>query len=302
MYNVGYRRIVLNLLEKICDIVKVREILIAMSGKCPSRTTIWRWKARIEIKKRQFGSIHRSSIAKIVIKLLQTNPTLTQVELRNILFRETKQAVCLKTIRRILREDKITRKRVKLRGLTKPAHKNLIEEFKRKYSRNKGVKVSIDECGFNEKLRPIYGYSHIGEDVIMKVAGSWKHTSLLLAVFDDGRSPVAFCKKGAILKTDFENFLSNLKLTCDDMILLDNASIHKKLITTCKATLCYTPPYSPQFNPIEIVFHSIKSKVRKDWQSDSAMFDKILKSVNETDIKGITNAFKHVDNLIRKID
>ncbi len=51
-------------------------------------------------------------------------------------------------------------------------------------------------------------------------------------------------------------------------ILHDNARIHhytklKKYCSDNKINLIYTPPYSPEFNPIELVFSEIKTIFRK---------------------------------------
>ena len=53
-----------------------------------------------------------------------------------------------------------------------------------------------------------------------------------------------------------------------DMVIMDNLSSHKvagvkKAIESAGATLVYLPPYSPDFNPIEMVFSKLKTLVRK---------------------------------------
>ena len=47
------------------------------------------------------------------------------------------------------------------------------------------ILVSVDECGFSERLKPHDGY--VGKPVIVKTTGGWVHHSLLMAVFSDGR-------------------------------------------------------------------------------------------------------------------
>ena len=53
-----------------------------------------------------------------------------------------------------------------------------------------------------------------------------------------------------------------------DIVVIDNVPFHKVLgiqeaIEAAGATLRYLPPYSPDFNPIELVFHPLKAFLRK---------------------------------------
>lgn len=76
-------------------------------------------------------------------------------------------------------------------------------------------------------------------------------------------------KVGGLKKIDFAGFVQSLKLDSSCLMLLDNASIHKNLFADaepCGVQLpefCFVPPYTPELNPIENVFHALKSRVRK---------------------------------------
>ena len=53
-----------------------------------------------------------------------------------------------------------------------------------------------------------------------------------------------------------------------DVVVIDNVPFHKasgvqEAIEAAGATLRYLPPYSPDFNPIEMVFHPLKTFLRK---------------------------------------
>ena len=53
-----------------------------------------------------------------------------------------------------------------------------------------------------------------------------------------------------------------------DIVVVDNVSFHKvagveEAIQACGAELRYLPKYSPEFNPIELVFHPLKALLRK---------------------------------------
>jgi transposase len=53
-----------------------------------------------------------------------------------------------------------------------------------------------------------------------------------------------------------------------DIVVIDNVPFHKvsgveEAIQAAGASLRYLPPYSPEFNPIEMVFHPLKTVLRK---------------------------------------
>ena len=57
-------------------------------------------------------------------------------------------------------------------------------------------------------------------------------------------------------------------LTPGDIVVMDNLPAHKRVgvrtaIEAAGATLRYLPPYSPNFNPIEMAFAKLKALLRK---------------------------------------
>ena len=58
------------------------------------------------------------------------------------------------------------------------------------------------------------------------------------------------------------------ELTPGDVVVMDNLPAHKsggvrQAIHAAGATLLYLPPYSPDFNPIEMAFFKLKALLRK---------------------------------------
>ena len=58
------------------------------------------------------------------------------------------------------------------------------------------------------------------------------------------------------------------ELSKDDVVVMDNLPAHKvtgvrKAIEGAGARLIYLPPYSPDFNPIEMAFSKLKAMLRK---------------------------------------
>ncbi len=57
-------------------------------------------------------------------------------------------------------------------------------------------------------------------------------------------------------------------LTPGDIVIMDNLSVHKSAavraaIEGTGAELRFLPPYSPDFNPIEMAFAKLKARLRK---------------------------------------
>ena len=129
--------------------------------------------------------------------------------------------------------------------------------------------------------------------MIIKTSGSWVNHSLLMAVFSDGQKS-HMIKKGAIKRDDFVQFIDSLNLGADTMLLMDNASIHKGMQLQTKPDICYTPPYSPEFNPIELCFSQLKRSFRKRNTGEHAVQGLIDGTVQDLSPDAIKACFRHV--------
>jgi transposase len=81
----------------------------------------------------------------------------------------------------------------------------------------------------------------------------------------------------------FKTILPNLKV--GSIIILDNASYHKseqllKLFHKHKITLLFLPPYSPDLNPIENLWGTIKQHLRSYYDYSLSLFDNLCNTVN----------------------
>jgi len=130
--------------------------------------------------------------------------------------------------------------------------------------------VFLDETWASTNMTRRYGRSRRGQRLIAKVPyGHWKTTTFVAALRHDGlTAPVVI--DGAI---NGELFLAYVRqqlvptLKRDDLVVMDNLSAHKvagvrEAIESVGATLVYLPPYSPDLNPIELVFSKLKWLVR----------------------------------------
>ena len=72
---------------------------------------------------------------------------------------------------------------------------------------------------------------------------------------------------GAAFKAWIEQMLAPT-LKPGDIVIMDNLPAHRvagirEAIVAKRANLLYLPPYSPDFNPIEMVFSKLKAHLRK---------------------------------------
>ncbi len=109
-----------------------------------------------------------------------------------------------------------------------------------------------------------------GQRVVEAVPhGHWKTTTLLAALDFQGIRG-ALVLDGAVNRLAFEAFVAEVlapALRPGDLVVMDNLSSHKgsrvaQLIQAAGAELVYLPPYSPDFNPIELAFSKIKQLLR----------------------------------------
>ena len=130
-----------------------------------------------------------------------------------------------------------------------------------------------------------------GERLIAKTPhGHWKTTTLIGALGIEGMR-CATVVDGAVNGDVFEAFVEQVlvpELRPGDIVIMDNLSSHKRervreLIEAAHAQLEYLPPYSPDLNPIEMVFSKIKRLLRTLasrtqevlWESMQGVLDKI---------------------------
>jgi transposase len=116
----------------------------------------------------------------------------------------------------------------------------------------------------------LYGRSPRGERCRAAVPhGHWKTTTFTAGLRSDGLiAPLVL--DGPM---DGEAFLAYVEqllapsLRPGDTVIMDNLPAHKvhgvrEAIQTAGASLLYLPPYSPDFNPIEMAFSKLKALLR----------------------------------------
>jgi transposase len=117
---------------------------------------------------------------------------------------------------------------------------------------------SHGRCARGERLRMALPHGH------------WKTTTLVAGLSCRGIvAPMVLDRaiNGAWFEAYVEQALAQT-LSPGDVVVMDNLGSHKRrrvreLVEARGATLLFLPPYSPDFNPIELAFAKIKALLRK---------------------------------------
>lgn len=116
-----------------------------------------------------------------------------------------------------------------------------------------------------------YGRCRRGERLRVGIPhGHWKTTTFVGALTTRGFI-APWVLDGPINRDAFETYIAKVlvpELRHGDVVIMDNLSSHKgvrvrEMIEAAGAQLRYLPPYSPDFNPIEMAFSKLKSLLRK---------------------------------------
>ncbi len=130
--------------------------------------------------------------------------------------------------------------------------------------------VFIDETSLNTKMARRYGRSPKGERCRSGVPhGHWKTTTFTGALRLTGMT-APMVLDGAMNGIAFRAYVSQIlvpTLLPGDIVVMDNLPAHKaegvrEAIERAGAELRYLPPYSPDFNPIEMAFSKLKALMR----------------------------------------
>ena len=108
--------------------------------------------------------------------------------------------------------------------------------------------------------------------------------------------------EGTLNKYLFAEYLkTQLKPTLapNDVVLLDNSSVHRsklvlQTLEECGIKHMFLPPYSPDFNPIELLWAFMKMSLRKSKaRTRKKLENAVIRALDSVQIDFITNWFRH---------
>jgi transposase len=166
----------------------------------------------------------------------------------------------------------------------------------------------VDETWTKTNMTRLRGRAPVGERLIDKVPhGHWKTTTLIAALGIRGVR-CSTVVDGAVNGDVFEAFVEQVlvpELEPGDVVVMDNLSSHKRdrtraLIEAAGAQLMFLPPYSPDLNPIEMIFAKAKNLLRslacrtRDalWRAMQSVLDQITPA-------DASNCFRHCGYTLR---
>ena len=162
--------------------------------------------------------------------------------------------------------------------------------------------VFIDETWATTNMTRRYGRARRGERVIASVPhGHWKTSTFVAALRQNEiTAPLVIdgAMDGAVFLAYVEQFLAPT-LAPGDAVVMDNLASHKvagvkEAIEACGASLIYLPPYSPDLNPIEMLFAKLKALLRKAKERTvDKLWDRIGALLDEFSPKECANYLAH---------
>lgn len=261
--------------------------LIAVEVRC-SVSLVYRIRQNLQMygtpfvpRLRQSGRPNSLSPAALegLVEYVERYPTAHQKEMRWFLWEEFGVVAHQSTVSRALHKLDITRKkaqRISSRQSAELRTQWLVES--RDYLAEQFV--FVDESNFNEST----GWRRFGWAAVGCAARyhadrtrgrSW---SVLPAYTTEGYLPCTGIRQGYFDAEAFYRWISDELLPhCNpypeprSVIVMDNASIHcnervEEVIRQHGCRIRYLPPYSPDYNPIELTFSVLKAWVRKHFE------------------------------------
>jgi len=164
--------------------------------------------------------------------------------------------------------------------------------------------VFLDETGLNTKMLRHYGRAQGGARCFDRAPHGHWHTSTFIAALRCERVEAPWLLDGPMHALAFEAYCRHVlgpTLREGDIVICDNLSSHKSLpakqaIEQAGARLRHLPPYSPDLNPIEMLFAKIKAHLRaRATRTIEQLTQALAQTLTTLDDKLCSNLFKHAN-------
>lgn len=161
-----------------------------------------------------------------------------------------------------------------------------------------GKLVFLDETGTNTGMTRLYGRAPSDQRIFDYVPDVRFERTSLLSSFRINGDMVPLVYEGTLNGDFFKAYISQClvpTLSKGDIVIMDNSTPHKvkgvvEPIIAVGAKVVYLPPYSPDFNPIEMMWSKIKAYLRKVKARTKELLEKAiveaLNSITTSDILG----------------
>ncbi len=162
--------------------------------------------------------------------------------------------------------------------------------------------VFLDETGAKTNMTRLYARAKKGVRAVDYAPhGHWSTTTLVAALSAQGAvAPMVL--DGPMDRFSFEAYVEQVlvpALAPGSIVVMDNLSSHKspaiaQMLRAAGAELWYLPPYSPDLNPIELMWSKVKTALRRaEARTQEALFDAIADALEDVTPEQSRNFFKH---------
>jgi transposase len=160
----------------------------------------------------------------------------------------------------------------------------------------------IDESGANLGLTRLFGRAAPGQRVVEATPGYSGSHYTLVATLGWKEVTAPWILEGAMNGLAFEVYVQTQLLPTlrrGDIVVLDNLSAHtrqtiRQLIEARGARLEFLPPYSSDFNPIELCWSKVKTALRAaKARTFDALIEEVAKALRSIALSDIQAWFAH---------
>ena len=129
----------------------------------------------------------------------------------------------------------------------------------------------LDETSVKTNRVREYGRAPRGERLVASVPQGHRKTSTFIGCLHEGGMVAPYVLDGAVNGELFVAYIEQQvvpSLACGDVLIMDNLPVHKaagvrNALEAAGIALLFLPAYSPDLNPIEMVFAKTKALLRK---------------------------------------
>lgn len=162
--------------------------------------------------------------------------------------------------------------------------------------------VFLDESGFHTAMTRGYARAPSQQRAIGVVPRNHGLNHALICTLTLAGPQAPLIMDGAVNGINFEWYVRYIlcpTLRPRQVVVLDNLSSHHRAsvrtpIEACGCTLLYVPSYSPDFNPIELMFSKVKALVRRGaWRRVDELVQAVFTALDAVTPSDIRGWFKH---------
>jgi transposase len=162
--------------------------------------------------------------------------------------------------------------------------------------------VFLDETWATTAMSRLYGRAPAGQRLVEAVpAGHWQTTTFVAALRVDGLT-APMVVDGALTGELFEAYIRQVlapTLRRGDLVVMDNLNCHKvagvgRALQAARCRAVYLPPYSPDYNPIEVAFAKLKALLRQAAERTvEGLWERLGRSLDDFKAEECRNYFRH---------